>query len=155
MVCGRCHEAFYFIEEFQSHKTDGCTEKSTVQEQCENESFSQVWGFTLWKNKQIHDKSTKNDNKTTSSWEMYQDWCNLDQTVKIPWILAGKSIQFCTNIGASKINEVNVKTEKDPLAIIDTNKAFRTIKEQEKQEYAVEKIVAKRFNPRKKHSNIK
>ncbi|XP_060529547.1 uncharacterized protein LOC132703984 isoform X2 [Cylas formicarius] len=202
LVCGACHTAFHFLEEFQNHKQDKCSGVSTLIKNCENENKAQVWGFVLWKTKYL--KSAEDDSQP-SAWGIYQKWCKLSQQDKNAWITAGQSIQFDTRIGNAKITEAKGKhsfsqraDDSDPLAlesvdsnkenseIIDehnssnlikksivkpvklnndvtilpstknsdpnSNKAIRTTKifSTQKQEYAVEKILAKRFNPRRK-----
>lgn len=52
LVCGECHNTFYFIEEFTAHKNGKCTKVSTITGSCDNESKPQVWGYVLWRIKQ-------------------------------------------------------------------------------------------------------
>ncbi|CAH1119165.1 unnamed protein product [Phaedon cochleariae] len=212
LVCGKCYESFIFIEEFQKHKLRICKGKSGIWSACENETKPQVWGFTLWKSRQM--KSAKPNVMKHSDWKLYQSWCSLAEIDKNAWIAAGQSLQYCNKIGTGKLTEVRqilqtpkaqVKEEKDPLAldgyecnkenttitvgrkpIIDlkkplirsvrvvkdnatpvtipspkvvpkadpnVNRATRTLRSTDKGErgeYAVERIVAKRFNPKKK-----
>jgi hypothetical protein len=154
LVCGGCHEVFHFVEEFQKHKsTDQCSNISVLT--CENEEKSQIWGFTLWKTKQVQTHKDKEEEPPTS-WDIYQKWTKLDQIEKDLWISAGKTLQFVNKIAAGKITENDEKKiEKDPLALDDpipndSQRALRTTKDNEKEEYIVEKIVGKRFNPRKR-----
>ncbi|XP_018565583.1 uncharacterized protein LOC108906725 isoform X2 [Anoplophora glabripennis] len=204
LVCGRCHEVFHFVEDFQLHKSGvPCNDKSHLVTTCDGESKPQVWGFTLWKHKQH--KLLKESDNVPSSWAVYQKWCKLPQADKDAWITAGQTIQFCSKISTAKIAETKSKVvsptkqvEKDPLALdgfesnkensivgnVDTkpsdvikktivkpvrlnndvtilpsskssgdansNKALRTVRSTEKREYVVERIVAKRFNPKRK-----
>ncbi|RZC37460.1 titin [Asbolus verrucosus] len=156
LVCGGCHEVYHFVEEFQKHKSsDQCTGTKSLK--CENEEKSQIWGFTLWKTKQAQIHKNKGE-EVPSSWEIYQKWTKLEQLEKDLWISAGRTLQFCSKIASAKVKEVSVKDEKkierDPLAIDEGirsgTKALRTSKDNEKEEYNVEKIVGKRFNPRKR-----
>lgn len=206
LVCGRCHEIFHFVEDFQQHKNGTqCSDKSHLITTCDGESKPQVWGFTLWKHRQH--KLLKESENVPSSWAVYQKWCKLPQTDKDAWITAGQTIQFCTKIGSAKVTESRPKVvvpppkqvEKDPLALdgfaesnkensvignvdakasdvikktivkpvrlnndvtilpssktggdANSNKALRTVRSTEKREYVVERIVAKRFNPKRK-----
>ncbi|XP_076265666.1 chromodomain-containing protein chromator isoform X2 [Rhynchophorus ferrugineus] len=209
LVCGECHNTFYFIEEFTAHKNGKCTKVSTITSSCENESKPQVWGYVLWRIKQAKELGLSS---SSSSWSMYQKWCKLPEDDKNAWITAGQSIQFASKISGAKITEVKGKQNKQvlvqkvvdnetlPLEFVDSNKensdsldgdsspsniikktinkpvklnndvtimpsnkigsphrdqtntAIRTTKilSTQKQEFPVEKIVAKRFNPRKK-----
>lgn len=122
LVCGKCHEVFHFVEEFQQHKNGiQCNEKSYILPTCEGESKPQVWGFTLWKHRQ-HKLLKENDN-VPSSWAVYQKWCKLPQSDKDAWITAGQTIQFCSKIASAKLTETKSKVppskqvEKDPLAL--------------------------------------
>jgi hypothetical protein len=118
LVCGGCHEVFHFVEEFQKHKsTDQCSNISVLT--CENEEKSQIWGFTLWKTKQVQTHKDKEEEPPTS-WDIYQKWTKLDQIEKDLWISAGKTLQFVNKIAAGKITENDEKKiEKDPLALDD------------------------------------
>lgn len=122
LVCGRCHEVFHFVEDFQQHKNGvQCVEKSHLLSTCEGESKPQVWGFTLWKHRQ--QKLLKENDNVPSSWAVYQKWCKLPQADKDAWITAGQTIQFCTKIATAKVTETKSKLsppkqmEKDPLAL--------------------------------------
>ncbi|KAJ8985990.1 hypothetical protein NQ317_013874 [Molorchus minor] len=194
LVCGTCHEVVHFVEEFKQHKLSRCRGKSHLVSICEGETKPQVWGFTLWKNKQA--KMFENAEKMPSSWLIYQKWCKLPQIDKDAWITAGQTLQFCTKIGTAKVQEFKVKAqlnqeEQDPLALdgfdsnkenkqsttevmkktvvkpiklnndvtilpspknseSNSNKAMRTVRSTEKHEYVVERIVAKRFSPKRK-----
>ncbi|KAG5878363.1 hypothetical protein JTB14_008723 [Gonioctena quinquepunctata] len=220
LVCGKCHESFSFLEEFQKHKSKKCQTKSSLLSFCENENRPQIWAFTLWKNKHIKHRKL---GPIPNSWNLYQKWVQLPKTDKDAWMSAGDTLQFCSKIASAKLTEVkqnakvdndlkqNAKTpqvkkieqvgvkkeEQDPLALdasvesnkenssvgnlkkpiieikkpviskppmklvkevilpnpkneLESNKAMRTTKSVEKGEYAVERIVAKRYNAKKK-----
>lgn len=116
LVCGRCHEVYHFIEEFQTHKRQICTAKSTILPICEGESKPQVWGFTLWKTKQ--NRSLKPGEAVPTSWKTYQNWCKLAPIDKNAWISAGQTIQFCHKIGSAKATQNKANhSVKDPLSI--------------------------------------
>lgn len=195
LVCGKCHEVFNLVEEFQEHKAKKCNHISKVLPSCMLESKPQVWAFALWKSKQVKLQSEKGTSRT--QWELYKDWCNLAQTEKDSWISAGENLQYCQKLGTAKLTEIKVQKahadgDKDPLSLdgfdsnkenstfdnskspllevkrtvinkpkavpivqktnneVNSNKAMRTVQTKDKSEYAVEKIVAKRFNPKKK-----
>ena len=126
LVCGGCHEVFHFVEEFQKHKTSNeCTNISVLK--CENEEKSQIWGFTLWKVKQV--KTCKsNGEELPTSWEIYQKWTKLNQIEKDLWISAGRTLQYTHKVGTGKMQVVREekKVEKDPLAM-DEGKSKRFI----------------------------
>ncbi|XP_019763938.2 uncharacterized protein LOC109540159 isoform X1 [Dendroctonus ponderosae] len=205
LVCGQCHNTFYYIQDFSDHKKAKCSQTSAVTSICESEGKPQVWGFILWKT-----KHAKEERDAASSWLMYQRWCKLPQSDKNAWITAGQSIQFASKIGNSRVTEVRpakpakqttvqriTDTTPPPLEFVDSNKenssnmdasniikkgitkpvklnndvtitpssksastndlsnsntAIRTTKivSTQKDEFVVEKIIAKRFNPRKK-----
>lgn len=223
LVCGECHEVFHFVEEFQEHKSgDKCTKESFLKQGTPINSKSQLWGFMLWKNAKFKSPNPE-ENSQPSSWNIYQLWCNLDQTQKDSWIAAGRSLQAIrSNIITStpaankrgrikllnkkgnddEIEESGIKVvtiENDPLADTESDldleeeltkhklikdpkcenggikktilqpvelnsdvtilpsskmkgpkKAIRTYEGEKKGEYAVEKIVSKRYNPGKK-----
>lgn len=166
-VCGQCYDVFHFLEEFQEHKSnpDKCPKKPNLKNNLDYDGKPQIWGFTLWRSNELKSHKPVEDNdeakQNTKSWQMYQNWCKLDQKEKEKWINAGQTVQFVSRIGSARIHEFKVKKDLDddgekkriirPLYKGDPpNKAYRTIQEYEKQEYVVEKIVGKRFNPRKK-----
>lgn len=119
LLCGRCHDVYHFVEEYQNHKNQGCTAKSTILPICEGESKPQVWGFTLWKTKQ--NKSLKPGEPVPTSWRTYQKWCKLPPLEKNAWISAGQTIQFCHKVASAKVAEIKAKpqanADKDPLAL--------------------------------------
>lgn len=101
LVCGECHEVYHYVEQFQDHKTgDKCTKESVLKQASQANSKSQIWGFMLWKNAKFKTPVTE-DTSQPSSWNVYQLWCNLDQTQKDSWIAAGKSLQAIHNITAT------------------------------------------------------
>ncbi|KAJ8966970.1 hypothetical protein NQ314_003193 [Rhamnusium bicolor] len=121
-ICGSCHEVFHYVEDFQEHKSGKCKGKTSLLPVCEGESKPQVWGFTLWKNRQ--NKFIKDGDTVPSSWVIYQKWCKLPQTDKDAWITAGQTLQFCSKISTAKVTEFKTKpppqlkqVEKDPLAL--------------------------------------
>ncbi|CAH1961289.1 unnamed protein product [Acanthoscelides obtectus] len=187
LVCGKCHDVFHIVQDFQQHKTQNCS-PSNVANICETETKPQVWGFTLWKNKQ-QNVAKKKGEVLPSSWAVYQKWCQLPEKDKNSWIAAGQTLQYFNKVGTAKVSEVRkTKDAKDPLALDgldsnkensvyaaskttvqptktvrvnreiaimpknneNSNKALRTVRSTETREYAVEKIVAKRFNPKRK-----
>ncbi|CAH0691788.1 unnamed protein product [Spodoptera exigua] len=181
LVCGQCHSAFHFIEDFKEHKdANNCTGKSPVRDS--NESKAQVWAFLLWKCSSVRDGSTVN---TDNSWKLYQQWCRMAEAQRTAWITAGSNVQALSKFAHAKVMEV--KTE-DQLVPVQTpvqhevkrrgrprkipkpelNESVRNAQERvppeeriarrterqgdptEAGEYVVEKILAKRFNPRRK-----
>nr|CAI5840277.1 unnamed protein product [Callosobruchus analis] len=188
LVCGRCHDVFHIVQDFQQHKTQNCV-PSNIGSICETETKPQVWGFTLWKNKQQKNAKKKGE-VLPSSWAVYQKWCQLPEKNKSSWIAAGQTLLAFNKVGTAKLTEIRkAKAEsKDPLALDgldsnkensihtltksplahpkavrvnkeiavmpkindNSNKALRTVRSTETREYAVEKIVAKRFNPKRK-----
>ncbi|GJQ87785.1 putative chromatin organization modifier domain protein [Trypoxylus dichotomus] len=117
LVCGECHEVFHFVEEFQDHKSgDKCTKISILKQGTPTNSKSQLWGFMLWKNSKFKSPSPEENNQP-SSWNIYQLWCNLDQTQKDSWIAAGKSLQgihtnILTSASASKRTKMKLLNKK-------------------------------------------
>ncbi|KAF5272265.1 hypothetical protein FQR65_LT17472 [Abscondita terminalis] len=92
LVCGECHDVFYYIDEFKEHKEDKkCDGISVTRDNCKNETKPQVWAFMLWKHAQAR-KETDEDNLPTP-WSIYQQWCKLNPKEKEGWIVAGENIQ--------------------------------------------------------------
>ncbi|KAI5630675.1 hypothetical protein NE865_16615 [Phthorimaea operculella] len=207
LVCGQCHSAFHFVEEFKEHKEAGnCSGKSPVRDS--NESKAQVWAFLLWKC-----SSSKDDN----SWKLYQQWCRMPEAQRNAWNTAGANVQALSKFAHAQVTDdqqvpvqqtPQTATEKKPrgrprknakmeesgeesdghLKVSPGQKVFanktavaaqkkdlldrdsvrlaqervppeeriarRTEREgadpSEAGEYVVEKILAKRFNPRRK-----
>lgn len=52
LVCGECHNTFYYVQDFMDHKKGKCSQMSTLVASCEAEGKPQIWGFVLWKIKQ-------------------------------------------------------------------------------------------------------
>ncbi|XP_015184080.1 PREDICTED: uncharacterized protein LOC107070411 isoform X2 [Polistes dominula] len=110
LVCGQCHSAFHFIEEFQEHRTKegSCSHVSHFRDNTNNEQKAQVWAFLLWKDTQIQHENSDRD--TTNSWKLYQKWCKMDTHIRDTWITAGKTIQTFTKISNAKMQEVPRQT---------------------------------------------
>lgn len=111
LVCGSCHEVFYFVEEFETHKQPGtCTGKSVLKESPHGDcNKPQVWAFMLWKNANYRNK--RDGETSPSSWKIYQEWCKLEADVKDAWILAGKNIQTFAKVSDAKLVEVKMKPQ--------------------------------------------
>uniref|UniRef100_A0A1B0GNR3 Uncharacterized protein n=1 Tax=Phlebotomus papatasi TaxID=29031 RepID=A0A1B0GNR3_PHLPP len=125
LVCGSCHTAFHYIEEFTEHKANKCTGESSLKE-C-------VWAFLLWKACQM---KTEED-ITANSWKLYQTWVKLDESVRETWVLAGKTIQSFARMGQGQLQEMPVKVIKQ---IVDQPKAAAAAAESN----AANKIPVKR-----------
>ncbi|CAH0585801.1 unnamed protein product [Chrysodeixis includens] len=181
LVCGQCHSAFHFVEEFKEHKdANNCTGKSPVRDS--NESKAQVWAFLLWKCSSVRDGSTVN---TDNSWKLYQQWCRMAEAQRTAWITAGSNVQSLSKFAHAKVMEIKTEDQLVPVQtpVIqevkrrgrprkipkpDLNDSVKNAQERvppeeriarrterqgdstEAGEYVVEKILAKRFNPRKK-----
>ncbi|XP_075977452.1 chromodomain-containing protein chromator isoform X3 [Anticarsia gemmatalis] len=183
LVCGLCHSAFHFVEEFKEHKdANNCSGKSPVRDS--NESKAQVWAFLLWKCSSVRDGSTVN---TDNSWKLYQQWCRMPEAQRTAWITAGSNVQALSKFAHAKVMEVKtedqlvpvqtpVQTEvkrrgrprkiPKPVGPQELSESVRNAQERvppeeriarrtergeaEAGEYVVEKILAKRFNPRRK-----
>ncbi|XP_022119146.2 uncharacterized protein LOC110995982 isoform X2 [Pieris rapae] len=210
LVCGQCHEAYHFLEEFKDHKEKkNCTGKSPVRDS--NESKAQVWAFLLWKCASARDGSTSVDN----SWKLYQQWCRMPEAQRTTWITAGSNVQSLSKFAHAKVMEVKSDDQLVPVQTTtgDVKRRGRPKKKQEEtepqpsgeesddksnkavskpiistakvkednesirgaqervpaaeriarrterdaapgevsQQFVVEKILAKRFNPRRKH----
>ncbi|XP_049873568.1 uncharacterized protein LOC126372074 isoform X5 [Pectinophora gossypiella] len=179
LVCGQCHSAFHYIEEFKEHKdASNCTGKSPVRDS--NESKAQVWAFLLWKCSSARDGSTIN---ADNSWKLYQQWCRMPESQRTAWITAGANVQAQSKFAHAKVTDdqlVPVQTptqekkprgrpRKIPKTELADKESVRNAQERvppeeriarrteregadpaEAGEYVVEKILAKRFNPRRK-----
>lgn len=137
LVCGRCHNAFHFVEEFQEHKQmDSCEKDSTVRK-C-NESKSQVWAFLLWKATQIAGNSDFGGSH--NSWKLYQSWIKLDPTLRETWVVAGTTIQSFNKLGSGTLQEMPVKITK---TVIDSPKVIeKPVTPQIKPQIAIAPKVA-------------
>ncbi|XP_017093256.2 uncharacterized protein Chro [Drosophila bipectinata] len=203
LVCGRCLRAYNFVEEFQSHKEDAC-EKENANMKESLDTKPTIWAFTLWKATQLY---SRKDAYSGNSWALYQHWVKLEDSVREPWIVAGKTIQSFGKIAHGQLQDMPVRitktvvnpnnntsnnnnsnvspTRKSPAgklptisnqlkdtenerpkskpgtptpsvpssgAIKPNNRLAIRIdsKTEQRTEEPVEKIVAKRFNPRRK-----
>ncbi|XP_017042213.1 myb-like protein Q [Drosophila ficusphila] len=108
LVCGRCLRAYNFVEEFQAHKEDAC-EKENANLKETLDSKPTIWAFTLWKATQLH---TRKDANSGNSWALYQHWVKLDDSVREPWIVAGKTIQSFGKIAHGQLQDMPVRITK-------------------------------------------
>ncbi|XP_016984519.1 uncharacterized protein LOC108048418 [Drosophila rhopaloa] len=108
LVCGRCLRAYNFVEEFQVHKEDACEkENANLKESLDTKPT--IWAFTLWKATQLH---TRKDANSGSSWALYQHWVKLEDSVREPWIVAGKTIQSFGKIAHGQLQDMPVRITK-------------------------------------------
>ncbi|XP_059049995.1 uncharacterized protein LOC131844993 isoform X2 [Achroia grisella] len=113
LVCGQCHSAFHFIEEFKEHKSDNnCTGKSPVRDS--NESKAQVWAFLLWKCSSARDSSVIN---ADNSWKLYQQWCRMAEAQRTAWITAGANVQSLSKFAHAKVMEVKTDDQLVPVQV--------------------------------------
>ncbi|KAG6456973.1 hypothetical protein O3G_MSEX010046 [Manduca sexta] len=92
LVCGQCHAAFHFVDEFKEHKdANNCSGKSPVRDS--NESKAQVWAFLLWKCSSTREGTTANSD---NSWKLYQQWCRMPEAQRNAWITAGSNMEVKT-----------------------------------------------------------
>ncbi|CAG9786662.1 unnamed protein product [Diatraea saccharalis] len=111
LVCGECHSAFHFIEEFKEHKSDkNCTGKSPVRDS--NESKAQVWAFLLWKCSSARDGSVIS---TDNSWKLYQQWCRMPEAQRTAWITAGSNVQALSKFAHAKVMELKTEDQLVPV----------------------------------------
>ncbi|XP_022838028.1 uncharacterized protein LOC111365070 isoform X2 [Spodoptera litura] len=111
LVCGQCHSAFHFVEDFKEHKdANNCTGKSPVRDS--NESKAQVWAFLLWKCSSVRDGSTVN---TDNSWKLYQQWCRMAEAQRTAWITAGSNVQALSKFAHAKVMEVKTEDQLVPV----------------------------------------
>jgi len=107
LVCGRCLRAYNFVEEFQAHKEDACEkENANLKESLDPKPT--IWAFTLWKATQLHSRKDASGN----SWALYQHWVKLDDSVREPWIVAGKTIQSFGKIAHGQLQDMPVRITK-------------------------------------------
>ncbi|KAL5291425.1 Chro family protein [Megaselia abdita] len=116
LVCGRCHGAFHFVEDFQDHKQISHCEKDSTIRKC-NESKAQVWAFLLWKATQIAANSEYAGSH--NSWKLYQTWIKLDPSLRETWVVAGTTIQSFNKLGSGTLQEMPVKITK---TVVDSPK---------------------------------
>ncbi|KAG6456977.1 hypothetical protein O3G_MSEX010046 [Manduca sexta] len=181
LVCGQCHAAFHFVDEFKEHKdANNCSGKSPVRDS--NESKAQVWAFLLWKCSSTREGTTANSD---NSWKLYQQWCRMPEAQRNAWITAGSNVQALSKYAHAKVMEVKTEDQLVPvqnppqqevrkrgrprkIPKVEPNESVRNAQERvppeeriarrterqgdptEAGEYVVEKILAKRFNPRRK-----
>ncbi|XP_049873570.1 uncharacterized protein LOC126372074 isoform X7 [Pectinophora gossypiella] len=111
LVCGQCHSAFHYIEEFKEHKdASNCTGKSPVRDS--NESKAQVWAFLLWKCSSARDGSTIN---ADNSWKLYQQWCRMPESQRTAWITAGANVQAQSKFAHAKVMELKTDDQLVPV----------------------------------------
>ncbi|EDV52803.1 uncharacterized protein LOC6544263 [Drosophila erecta] len=107
LVCGRCLRAYNFVEEFQAHKEDACEkENANLKESLDTKPT--IWAFTLWKATQLHTRKDASGN----SWALYQHWVKLEDSVREPWIVAGKTIQSFGKIAHGQLQDMPVRITK-------------------------------------------
>ncbi|XP_045497960.1 uncharacterized protein LOC123696020 isoform X2 [Colias croceus] len=110
LVCGQCHSAFHFVDEFKEHKDENnCTGKSPVRDS--NESKSQVWAFLLWKCSSRDAAATSGDN----SWKLYQQWCRMPEAQRTAWITAGSNVQSLSKFSHAKVMELKSDDQLVPV----------------------------------------
>ncbi|KAL7732163.1 hypothetical protein ACLKA6_010289 [Drosophila palustris] len=109
LVCGRCLRAFNFVEEFQSHKEDEACEKENANLKESLDTKPTIWAFTLWKATQLH---TRKGSNSANSWALYQHWVKLEESVREPWIVAGRTIQSFGKIGHGQLQDMPVRITK-------------------------------------------
>ncbi|XP_038209727.1 uncharacterized protein LOC119830698 isoform X2 [Zerene cesonia] len=110
LVCGQCHSAFHFVDEFKEHKdANNCTGKSPVRDS--NESKSQVWAFLLWKCSSRDATQSSGDN----SWKLYQQWCRMPEAQRTAWITAGSNVQSLSKFSHAKVMELKSDDQLVPV----------------------------------------
>ncbi|KAL0883253.1 hypothetical protein ABMA27_016675 [Loxostege sticticalis] len=111
LVCGQCHSAFHFVEEFKEHKSaNNCSGKSPVRDS--NESKAQVWAFLLWKCSSVRDGSVIS---ADNSWKLYQQWCRMAESQRTAWITAGSNVQSLSKFSHAKVMEVKTDDQLVPV----------------------------------------
>ncbi|XP_034103821.1 alpha-protein kinase 1 [Drosophila albomicans] len=110
LVCGRCLRAFNFVEEFRAHKEDDACEKENSNLKDSLDTKPIIWAFTLWKATQLHTR--KGSNSSSNSWALYQHWVKLEESVREPWIVAGRTIQSFGKIGHGQLQDMPVRITK-------------------------------------------
>ncbi|XP_063624007.1 uncharacterized protein LOC134796022 isoform X4 [Cydia splendana] len=114
LVCGQCHSAFHFLEEFNDHKAaNSCSSKSPVRDS--NESKAQVWAFLLWKCSSARDGTNiSSDN----SWKLYQQWCRMPESQRTAWITAGSNVQALSKFAHAKVMELKTDDQLVPVQAV-------------------------------------
>ncbi|KAG6456983.1 hypothetical protein O3G_MSEX010046 [Manduca sexta] len=111
LVCGQCHAAFHFVDEFKEHKdANNCSGKSPVRDS--NESKAQVWAFLLWKCSSTREGTTANSD---NSWKLYQQWCRMPEAQRNAWITAGSNVQALSKYAHAKVMEVKTEDQLVPV----------------------------------------
>ncbi|XP_061715995.1 uncharacterized protein LOC133524151 isoform X2 [Cydia pomonella] len=114
LVCGQCHSAFHFIEEFNDHKSaNSCSSKSPVRDS--NESKAQVWAFLLWKCSSARDGTNINSD---NSWKLYQQWCRMPESQRTAWITAGSNVQALSKFAHAKVMELKTDDQLVPVQTV-------------------------------------
>ncbi|SPP87394.1 uncharacterized protein LOC117589417 isoform X1 [Drosophila guanche] len=108
LVCGRCLKAYNFVEEFQAHKEDAC-EKENASLKDSLDTKPSIWAFSLWKATQLH---ARKESSASNSWAMYQHWVRLEESVREPWIVAGRTIQSFGKIAHGQLQDMPVRITK-------------------------------------------
>ncbi|XP_041978939.1 uncharacterized protein LOC121732964 [Aricia agestis] len=123
LVCGHCHSAFHFVDEFKEHKdANNCTGKSPVRDS--NENKAQVWAFLLWKCSSVRDGSTSG---ADNSWKLYQQWCRMPEAQRNAWIAAGSNVQSLSKFAHAKVTEL--KTDDQLVPVLSDKKRGRPKKQ--------------------------
>ncbi|VVC86687.1 unnamed protein product [Leptidea sinapis] len=116
LVCGQCHSAYHFVDEFKEHKdSNNCTGKSPVRDS--TESKAQVWAFLLWKCSSINDGS---NSATDNSWKLYQQWCRMPEQQRTAWITAGTNVQSLSKFAHAKVMELKSDDQLVPVQATTT-----------------------------------
>ncbi|XP_050439895.1 uncharacterized protein LOC126845274 isoform X2 [Adelges cooleyi] len=152
LVCGVCHVGFHFVEEFQDHKVNGtCKKVSAFRDQNTSDNKPQILGFLLWKNSQ-----TKTIAENQEAWKVYQMWCLLPDTVKNCWIQAGKTINTYDELAKTIPNKIIKlgQSSLSPNGSLAEGQQPVSMKPSGEfpsgQEFIVERVVARRFNQKKR-----
>ncbi|BES96471.1 Chromo (Hypothetical proteinRromatin Organisation MOdifier) domain [Nesidiocoris tenuis] len=91
LICGKCHSAFNFLQEFSRHKSS-CKERSKFKES-DIERIPTIWAFLLFKNALVKKHPEKYGGVISeSSWKLYQKWCNMPENARNTWVAAGASV---------------------------------------------------------------
>ncbi|CAG9125580.1 unnamed protein product [Plutella xylostella] len=154
LVCGQCHTAYHFVEEFKEHK-DGsnCTGKSPVRDS--NESKAQVWAFLLWKCSSARENKDVN---TENSWKLYQQWCRMPEAHRTAWITAGTNVQALSKFAHAKVTEIKTDDQQVPVQSPTTQEVkkgrgrprkFPRVEDSETQPSGEESDGLSKFSPKK------
>ncbi|XP_055383519.1 mucin-2 [Condylostylus longicornis] len=126
LVCGKCHSVFHFIDLFIEHKEndENCSKESNLKD-C-RETKPKVWAFLLWKSAQLSNTKNQNDSSHMNSWQLYQTWVKMEESVRETWVVAGKTIQSFNRVGQGTLQEMPVKITKTVIDTAPTNKSLAT-----------------------------